>query len=242
MSSTLINDPRIRGVRIEKKRLAVQAWLALHTWSTAEVLGLVMGIASRQAVHQTLAAMIRDGLMRRAEIQTSYGRAVLVFGFAPHGAAMSVSPGVPPTKSLEPSKIRVTTMEHELDVQRLHLRAQRAGWKDWRLGDAEFSRSEAKYADAVGVRQDGQKVAIEVERTVKTIKRYGEILVAHLVARREGKWEWIYYLSPKAAVRDRVRAMFEAIHRATWRGQVIEITDAHRAPFQFFAYSDDWTT
>jgi len=242
MSSTLINDPRIRGVRIEKKRQAVQAWLAVHTWSTAEVLGEVMGITSRQAVHQTLAAMIRDGLMRRAEVQTSYGRAVLVFGFTPHGAAMAVSPGVSPAKSLEPSKINVNSIEHELDVQRLHLLAQRAGWKVWHLGGAEFSRSEAKYADAIGVRQDGQKVAIEVERTVKTIKRYGEILVAHLAARKEGKWEWIYYLSPSAAVRDRVWGMFAVIHRATWRGQVIEITDAHRAPFKFFAYSDDWTT
>jgi len=242
MSSTLINDPRIRGVRIEMKRHAVQAWLSVHTWSTAEVLGQVMGITSRQAVHQTLAAMIRDGLMRRAEIQTSYGPARLVFGFTPHGAAMAVTPGVSPAKSLEPSKIKVTTMEHELDIQRLHLRAQRAGWKDWQLGGAEFSRSEAKYADAIGVRQDGQKVAIEVERNVKTIKRYAEIFVAHLAARKDNKWEWIYYLSPNAAIRDRVRGVFAAIHRATWHGQVIEITDAHRAPFQFFAYSDDWTT
>ena len=115
-----------------------------------------------------------------------------------------------------------------------------SGALQWQPIAGEFSRSKAKYADAIAIRPDGQKVAIEVERTVKTVKRYAEILVSHLEARKQGKWDWIYYLSPDEAVRDRVQRAYSEIHRAVWRGQAIAITETHRAPFRFYAYDDGW--
>jgi len=142
-------------------------------------------------------------------------------------------------RTFEPSKVKMATMGHSLDVQRLQFRANRAGWS-WQPVFGEFSRSEAKYADAIAIRPDGQKVAMEVERTVKTGKRYAEILVAHLAARKEGKWNWIYYLSPDASVRDRVRRCFGEIRRVRWKGRFIAVTPAHLVPFKFFVYDDNW--
>lgn len=142
-------------------------------------------------------------------------------------------------RTFEPSKVKTATMGHSLDVQRLQLRANHAGWI-WQPVFGEFSRSEAKYADAIAIRPDGQKVAVEVERTVKTGKRYAEILVAHLAARKEGKWNWIYYLSPDVAVRDRVRRCFGEIRKVKWKGQFITVSQAHLAPFKFFIYDDNW--
>jgi hypothetical protein len=165
---------------------------------------------------------------------------MVIWGITAHGAATSARDGEPiAVRAFEPSKVSTTTLGHSLDVQLMQLRAERAGWK-WQPSFGEFSRSEAKYADAVGTRPDGQKVAMEIERTVKTVKRYAEILAAHLAARKGGKWEWIYYLSPDDVVRNRVRRAFQEICRARWRGQIVEITDGHRAPFRFFSYNDDW--
>jgi len=240
-AATLIHDPRERAVRRQAKQERVLRWLRGNTWSSADILREVARLGSRQAAHAMLKALAREGFIRAAVIAGEYGPTLQVWGITAHGAAMSAAPGEPiETRLFEPSKVNPATLAHTLDVQRLQLHADHAGWR-WRPIAGEFARSEAKYADAIAIRPDGKTVAIEVERTVKTAKRYAEILVAHLAARKQGKWEWVYYLSPQEAVRDRVQRVFGEIRRATWRGQAIEITDAHRAPFKFFTYDEDWT-
>lgn len=237
---TLIADPQERERRRQAKRHRVLRWLRLNTWSTADMLRQVAGLSSRQAAHTLLRALSRDGLVRMAAITCEYGPPVQVWGVTVHGAAVSAQGGEPiSTRTFEPSKINPTTMGHTLDVQHLQLRAESAGWT-WHPIVGELSRSEAKYADAVAIRPDRQKIAIEVERTVKSTKRYAEILVAHLAARKQGKWELIYYLSPDDVIRDRVERAFSEVRRAAWRGQSIEITNAHRTPFKFYTYYGEW--
>jgi hypothetical protein len=239
---TLLADPAARKKRQLEKRNLILRWLRCNTWSTSEVLREVVGLASRQAVSSTLGALVRDGMLRRAVIHNDYGAPVLVWGITAHGAAMAATPDeCVNIRLFESSKVNPSTLAHTLDLQRAQFRSERAGWR-WLTNTGEFSKSEAKYADAVAIRQDGQKIAIEIERTVKTAKRYAEILVAHLAARKEGKWEWIYYLSPDEAIRDRVKRLFMEIHHANWHGRSITITDTHRSPFVFYTYKDDWTS
>lgn len=238
--ATLIANPVEREQRRQFKRDRVLRWLRLNTWSTADVLRQVAGVGSRQAAHGLLQGLCRDGLIRKAAIAGEYGPPILIWGITPHGAAIAARDNESiSSRTFEPSKVKPTTMTHTLDVQRLQLRAESAGWK-WKPIVGELSRSEAKYADAVATRLDGQKVAIEVERTVKTIKRYAEILVAHLEARKQGKWDWIYYFSHESGIRDRVSRAFGEIDRVAWHGQSIKVTDAHRAPFKYFTYWEEW--
>lgn len=238
--ATLLRDARERTARKHEKRERIIAFLRTNVFSTASVLGDVAEVRSRQAIHSTLRALNKEGLIRSAEVASDQGRRVLVWGITPHGAAMAARPGESiQTPTFEPSKVNVTTLDHTLDVQRIQLCATRAGWS-WKQGFGEFARSSAKYADAVTTRSDGVKIAIEVERTVKTVKRYAEILVAHLEARKEGKWDLIYYISPDLVIRDRVQRAFREVHTAKWHGNKIAITDAHRAPFRFYVYGDSW--
>jgi len=238
--ATLIADAEERERRRQANTDRVLRWLRLNTWSTADVLRQVIGVESRQAAHALLQRLCRDELIRKAAIVGEYGPPILIWGITAHGAAIAAQDNESiSTRTFQPSKVKPATMGHSLDVQRLQLRAENAGWI-WQPGIGEFSRSEAKYPDAVAIRPDGRKVAIEIERTVKTVKRYAEILVAHLEARKQGKWDWIYYFSESDAVRDRVRRAFQEVKRAKWHGQAIEVTDAHRAPFRFFTYGEQW--
>lgn len=240
-TDTLIHDSAERARRQQTKQDKVLRWLRLNTWSTAAILMDVVGLGTRQAIHTTLTSMARQGLVRQAEIRRDFGPSVFIWGITPHGVAIAAAEGESiQAKTLEPSKVNPATLMHSIDVQRLQLTAEQAGWH-WKPANGEFSRSEAKYADAIGLRPDAERVAIEVERTIKTVKRYAEILVSHLEARKQRKWEWIYYLSPDAVIRDRVRRAFQEISHARWRGQVIKITDAHRAPFKFYCYNEEWT-
>lgn len=238
--ATLINDPAERDRRRRNKRDRVLRWLRLNTWSTSDVLRQVAGFGSRQAIQKLLQGLCGDELIRNATISGEFGHHVIVWGITTHGAAMAALEGEPVSvRIFEPSKVNPLTMQHALDVQGLQLRAQNGGWQ-WQAIDGELSRSEAKYADAVVLRPDGSRVALEVERTVKTAKRYAEILIAHLEARKQGKWDWIYYLSPDAVISNRVRRSYEEIRVALWRGKRIQITKTHLAPFKFYAYDDNW--
>jgi len=239
-TDTLIHDAAERARRQQIKQDKVLRWLRINTWSTSAVLMEVVGLGTRQAIHTTLTSMARQGLVRQAEIRGDFGSSVYIWGITPHGAAIAAPDGESiQAKTFELSKVNPATLAHSIDVQRLQLRAEQADWC-WTPAGDEFSRSAAKYADAIAVRPDGQKVAIEVERTVKTVKRYADILVAHLEARKQGKWDWIYYLSPNSTISNRVERAFSEINRAKWRGEGIKITDRHREPFKFFTYFDDW--
>lgn len=238
--ATLINDPAERERRRRDKRDQVLRWLRLNTWSTSEVLRKVVGFNSRQAIAKLLQGLCREELIRSATISGEFGRPVIIWGITTHGAALAALEGEPVSiRTFEPSKVNPLTMQHALDIQVLQLRAQNGGWR-WQAIDGELSRSEAKYADAVALRPDGGRVALEVERTVKTAKRYAEILIAHLEARKQGKWDWVYYLSPNAVISNRVRRSYEEIRVALWRGKRIKVTKAHLAPFKFYAYDDNW--
>jgi len=240
--ATLIFDPAERAQRRHLKRDKVLRWLRLNTWSTADVLREVVEIGSRQAIHALLQGLCREGLIRKATISGEFGPPVLLWGITAHGAAMAARENEQiAVRTFEPSKVNMVTMGHNLDVQRLQLRAERASWT-WEPAISEFSRSDAKYADAIAVRPDLQKVAIEVERTVKTIKRYAEILVAHLDARRRGKWDWIYYLSPNSSMRVRVERCFREIRVVTWKGRKVRVEGKHLEPFRFYTYEEEWTT
>ena len=97
------------------------------------------------------------------------------------------------------------------------------------------------YPDAVAVRPDHSRIAIEVERTIKAYDSYPGVLAAHLIARKNRKWDEIYYFSSDTNVSRQLEKIFSEISEANHLGEVLKINDAHRAPFRFLTYDDDWT-
>ena len=133
-------------------------------------------------------------------------------------------------------------MNHQLDIQRLRLIAERKGWRGWKKNERNSVKKKGEvYPDAVAVRPDHSRIAIEVERTIKGYERYSGILVAHLIARKNRKWDEIYYFSPDTKVSRQLERIFSEISEVNHLGEVLKINDAHRAPFRFLTYDDDWT-
>ena len=61
----LISDPAERAQKSQEKRRALLRCLRDETWSVADVLAQVAGVASRQAIHKTLMQMEREELIKR---------------------------------------------------------------------------------------------------------------------------------------------------------------------------------
>jgi hypothetical protein len=236
----LARDEQPARIRNEEKEALVLRFLRDEKWSHVSVLKLLLGVTSRQAVHKTMTALERKGLVMRHVIDTSYGRPQIVWGITTHGVGMSHADGdeIRDVRAFEASKFSLVQMGHHLDVQRVHVMASSSGWTGWTT--EKLKKAGVKNPDAIAVRPDGQRVAIEVERTIKELRRYPEALVSHLRSRKNGEWDAIYYLSPTPKIRDKVRSIFEGISEVDLNGKPLKITPEHLAPFKFFTYDEKW--
>ncbi|WP_171490117.1 hypothetical protein, partial [Acinetobacter sp. AB118710] len=104
-----------------------------------------------------------------------------VWGLTPTGALLATDMDED-LKFFEVGRIKPITIAHSLALQRIKVTSLSCGWKQWEsssrmLKKANESRSTwIQIPDAFALSPKGRKVAIELERTAKTPKRYVEIL------------------------------------------------------------------
>ena len=212
-----IRDYAARVARTDEKRALILRFLRQEVWTTGEQVQELLALKTRAPAYSTLRAMERDGLLRCAPAP---GRPQLaLWGMTPHGCAMALDVDEAPDESatFHPSRVSGSQMLHHLELQQLHIRG---GWQSWTAGRLLRLGKGDKIPDAVAVTASGLTVAIELERTVKSAKRYSEIVTSYLANRRQYGWEEIRYYCPGEAIRRRVEARIRAISYIEIRGQV----------------------
>lgn len=239
MKDKLLRYDQSRARNLEKT-LQVLRFLQTEKWSHQDVLQRLLHLFSRQAIHKTLLKLESQGLIKRHTIECGFGPAMTVWGITPHGVMMSIQEGeaYSDIRAFEYSKLKSTQLNHTLDIQLARVKAQQAGWAEWQT--AGFAKKGFKNPDAIALRPDGKRVAFEIERSLKSFRRYQDILVSHLAARKEGRWDEIFYLMPDASMKKRVKRIFSDIDSARYQKRNISINSAHKAPFKFFTLSESW--
>jgi len=242
--SSLLNlmpDPLVRSSRRVEKHNLVKRFLRQHIWSSQAVLQKVMGLESRQAAHKTLSQMEIIGLVRSHQFN-ALGGDITLWGITPHGQVMAFDPEneSPYSAYFEPSRVSEQAIRHQLDLHNLRLEAEACGWSNWtdgdRLGVLEKS---AKRPDALVKDLQGLKLAIEVERTFKTIRRYESILVSYLKMLRAGQISKVVWVSPTQDISDRLKKLITGIKFVIVAGQKVQIDPLkHHANLHFCSYAD----
>jgi hypothetical protein len=232
----------LRLARAGEKRRQVLRFLRDELWTSADVLGLLMGLPNRQNVHTTLVALERDLLVRRAAIAVP-GKHVTLWGITAHGQAMAADDDEEIRgRTFEPSKVPVVFAQHILDVQRLRIAAESAGWTNWVNGDRiERWTTGQKRPDAWAVDLQGRRVAIECERTLKSVKRYQVIVSDWLQAIRRDDVQRVIWVSPSADVCARVRKIITSVTEVRVAGQLVKVPADRYANLYFCDYAQ-WPT
>jgi len=233
-------SPIQRHARRAERQQQVLRFLREEIWSSTELLGQVMGIKSPQGVHKALVSMEKDGLLSRMPVTICGRRALSVWGITPHGQALAfdIDAGETPISMyFEPSRVALVTMDHHLDVQRIRLQAERAGWTDWMPG-SRLGRStpKSKRPDAIVRDPSNVVVAIEIERTIKTNKRYEAILSHYLQKVKSGDYGYVQYLSPTIDFSTRLSHVIRNIKAVPVRGARVPLREEHYQAFRFNAY------
>ena len=232
----LINSYQQRCARTQTKREVVLRFLRDETWSNLTNLAGVLGL-SDPAAFKTICQMERDGFLMRHKV---IALRISLWGITPQGLAfawaedeaMKIRP------YFEPSKLSVMTIPHYLDIQRARLIAEAAGWTSWTPGN-RLPKDIKKRPDAIAINSEGQTIAVELERTIKTLKRYEAIFSIYLQQMKRNEYFQVHYVCPEASFAPRLIRMFDLIKAVPVAGERVPITEKHRGRFPVCAL-DRW--
>src|SRR5579864_584673 len=204
---SLIRDPKLRKqIRILKQTKVLQ-WLKTEIYSSPEILALVLGFTHRQSLHKTLMAMEEHGLIRQGRVAIVGGHQTL-WGITEHGQAVAFDESTdeaPSSRVFEAGRISALRLRHILGLQKLKWQAMQAGWTGWKNCDRgvkpQKRNQKLKHRpDVLVIDPAGKVVAVELELTFKTIKRYAEeVIPAH--ARQiyvEENYQHVLWVCPTA--------------------------------------------
>lgn len=222
-----------RQARNEAKRLLTLRFLASsEVYTSVPIAALVMACSTSSA-ERTLAGLARDGALK-SEVHFVQSRKLKLYGITPHGLAIAGEFDSPP---FEVGRVNSAYISHHLQTQVARLNAEAAGWTDWKPGKVLHGLGLKKVPDALVLSPTGRRVAIELERHVKTQKRYAEIISSHLQSITQKNWDEVHYISTPELVLP-LKNIFQKIETIPVLGERHKLEEKHRARFQFFALND----
>lgn len=244
---TKLLPPAQRQERIEAKRRLLLRWLREELYITREVAQELLGLAP-SPTKKTLSNMRRDGLLRMEQVVTPSGWRPTLYGITAHGQGMAFDPGEAPNdRTFEPGRVGLTVLNHTINLQLARLRAERAGWRDWQLGDraGKWAADQGR-PDAIATDPQGTAWAIEVELTMKTTKRYESVIFDRLRQIRAGTYQRVVWISPDQAQSDRLESIVKSIREFTrevngTKQQVLIEPETHHPKLAFVSL-DQWPT
>ena len=214
-----------------------------ETWTHIDIIFQLLNDVSNEQIEEVLKEQSEAKLIGNHQLPTGFSSTEQIWGISRRGVSLiqETDRNLESRPIFYKTSVNRTSMNHQLDIQRLRLIAERKGWRSWKKNARNSVMKKVKsilmqlqYALII-------PVAIEVERTIKAYDRYPGVLVAHLIARKNRKWDEIYYFSSDTNVSRQLEKIFSEISEANHLGEVLKINDAHRAPFRFLTYDDDWT-
>lgn len=166
-----------------------------------------------------------------------------IWGLTPKGLLL-VNDKNESIKFFEVGRIKPITMMHSLALQRAKAIALGCGWDEWissskMLQNANLSRTTwMQVPDAVAMSPKGRKIAIELERTIKTPKRYVEILANYAEMISSGVIAQVIYICPENIAK-RLERLFHRIEKIIFRGKAISVPEGLLKRFYFVSY-EEW--
>ncbi len=220
----------------EQRHREVLTFLRDETWTSSLILMRHLG-CSAASVSKTMKQLELKGFVVRHAVPEL---SKTLWGITPHGLAFSWAEDEPMQQRphFEPSKLSALAVPHHLDIQMARIGAVEAGWSGWVSGH-RLPAGLAKRPDAVTVDPDGACIAIELERHVKTLKRYEAIFATYLQSIKRGEYAAVHYVCPDEGLAKRLTRVFGLVQAVPLLGERVPITDKHRAKFPVYAL-DRW--
>jgi DNA-binding MarR family transcriptional regulator len=240
-----IHDQKKLVQRIEEKHNIVLEFLSHEVFSTSEILGQLLNL-SRTATYKTLKSMEKRDLIQMYSIEYELAQRgkQTVWGLTPTGALLATDLDNFQIDFYEVGRIATSTMAHSLAIQRVKVAGLTKGWTDW-ISSRKLKQIAVKdkmkwkqIPDALATSLDGKVIAFEVEKTVKTPKRYQVILSNYAKMFLNQTVDQVFYICPENIAK-RLERLFSNIDKLLVDGKSYPVHENVLKRIQFLSY-EDW--
>lgn len=237
----LITTHNERTTRNSEKIKRLLNFLKEETYSDFKTLMLLFGFRDHKSLYSLLSKVEGMGLIHK-HVLVSRTIKISLWGITSDGLAVVLTPDDAffPTR-FEPSKITGWTLEHHLDNQVARLILEKKGAFGWVNGDRStfLGQYQVKHRpDGLITLPDGQIIAIETERRLKTRARYQSIIASHLLARTRKYWIYVFYIVPDLQKKRALELLFESIRHVIVNHQHIPLETRHRNVFRIYTLDE----
>ncbi|EJG1861742.1 TPA: mobilization protein [Vibrio parahaemolyticus] len=211
--SQLITSKAERYQRNYEKMATVIQFLKEESYTNFEVLMLLLEYKDKNPLYRLLNKLVALGYIQKHEFEFQTGK-ISIWGITDLGLAQNIQDINEDFRAFDPYRVKFSTLEHKLMNQKAQIYLQRNGWTNWRNADQYSFRKQYDVEhrpDAIITMPNGFTIAIETERTLKTVSRYRAILKSHVLAQKKNYWSAVFYVVPNDDIRQLLNKRFDRV-------------------------------
>ncbi|ELB2105419.1 mobilization protein (plasmid) [Vibrio parahaemolyticus] len=209
----LITSKAERYQRNYEKMATVIQFLKQEVYSDITNLMLLLRYKKRQPLDRLLSKLIQLEYIHKHEFEFQTGK-ISIWGITDLGLTQNIQDINEDFRAFDPYRVKFGTLEHKLMNQKAQIYLQRNGWTNWRNADQYSFRKQYDVEhrpDAIITAPNGFTIAIETERTLKTVSRYRAILKSHVLAQKKNYWSAVFYVVPNDDIRQLLIKRFDRV-------------------------------
>lgn len=198
---------RVRQDRKLEKEHAILDFLSTELVSNIEMMSELLRVSIRTA-NETVSRLEDLKLIRRERIMFER-TPVHVLGITSRGQQRiaDIQGRKPRDRTFLPRSVGISSIPHRLDLQRLRIALTAAGAEDWWPGVAYRVPNRGDVVPDAVCKCKGERLAIELERTIKSEARYAEVFGKHFTLIEAKKWGHVVYVCLTESDANRMRSL-----------------------------------
>lgn len=219
--------------RQDRNERSILLFIAAEGFSTAQMLAELLGYKHPQSVYKILHRLEEKKFLRTYKMDF-IGNLYLL---TPTGTSQLDEQAE--VKNIKPHEIKPYSMEHRLAIQKCHI-AMIRNRVEWKTSTGKIKKGQQKPDGAILFTYDKEEkseIAIEVELTIKTRKRYYQIYNSYISSR----FKLILYVVPNEVLKKRLENILNDILNKHPHGLRYEHNHTNMQVFTMAKFSETFT-
>lgn len=214
---------------IFNKRIAtLLRFLLEENYTSLENIGLMLNVPKQTALRLTK-HLCEKQYLNKLEIDIGLARPISLFQPTNTGIMFALHDGEELPELRDASRINPATIYHDLKLQQIRFKLEAQGYHSfmsaWHISRQLKKRNDKvpKIPDYTCINSAGDKVAVEYERTIKSKKRYQEVIEQYMDIKKRGIIKQVIYFTDEGFA-DKLQQLFqdiEYIYRNSWTDKMI---------------------
>lgn len=207
----------------ESRKRKILRFLLEENYSSLENLAILTK-TPKQTMLRLTKHLCEINYLTKVDVNIGLSRPISVFQPTNTGImfAMLENEEIPELREI--SKVNAVTIYHDLKLQQIRFKLEAQGYhsfqSSWQLTKILRKRQEKvpKIPDYTCINPQGDKIAIEYERTIKTKKRYQEIIGQYMDIKERGVIKQVIYYTDNGFA-DKLKQLFQSVEFINRKGR-----------------------